>query len=96
MIRMQVVRLKGWRLWALIAAAGAGAIALLAVSLAVMLVAIPVVALALGARHLLSGRGAGATMQTQPQREWKPGGSGDPRVIDGEFVVIEDRRPPRN
>ncbi len=95
MIRMQVIRLKGWRLWALIAAAGAGAVALLAVSLAVMLVVIPVAALALGARYLLSGRKSAATMQP-PQREWRQGGAGETRVIDGEFVVIEDRRPPTN
>jgi hypothetical protein len=95
MIRMQVIRLKGWRLWALIAAAGAGAVALLAISLAVMLVVIPLAALALGARHLLSGRKADAPMPP-PQREWRSGGAGGKPVIDGEFVVIEDRRPPKS
>ena len=93
MIRMQVFRLTGWRLWALIAAAGAGAVALLAVSLALMLVIVPVAAVALGARHLLSGRRNAGEM-TRPQPEWRQERPSDPRVIDGEFVVIEDRRPP--
>lgn len=93
MIRMQVFRLTGWRLWALIAAAGAGAVALLAVSLAVMLVVIPVAAVALGVRQLLSGRKTGATIKAPP-RDWRSGGDRGTRVIDGEFVVIEDRRPP--
>jgi hypothetical protein len=93
MIRMQVFRLTGWRLWALIAAAGAGAVALLAVSLAVMLVVVPVAALALGARHLLSGRRATADVEAA-RPAWRPDRTRDPRVIDGEFVVIEDKRPP--